>query len=101
MAIVNIKDAEVTRLHRTGNGVQVVEVYKEFKTYYTVWFSEPSGLREGDRVSLSGFLSVKVGEPWTDKDGLERRSAEISINSPRLNSSASAPADSFDPSMPF
>lgn len=88
MAIVNLKDVTVERLNRTGHGVKVAEKFQvqgnDRKTQYTVWFKEPHGLNEGDIVSLSGFLSAKVGEPWTGQDGQERRSVELSLNEPRV-----------------
>jgi hypothetical protein len=49
---------------------------------YTVWFKEYSGLSEGDTVSVSGFLSAKVNT-W-EKDGVERHTVELSVNSPRV-----------------
>jgi len=92
MAIVNLKDVTVTRLNGTGNGVKVTESNerngKTYKTQFTCWFDEPSGLREGDTVSLSGFLSAKVGDPWTGTDDVERRSVEYSINKPRITTGA-------------
>ena len=91
MAIVSLKEATVTRVNRSGFGVQVKEADREQggKTFkgdrYTVWFKEAHGLIEGDIVSVSGFLASKVGEPWTDREGNERRSVELSVNSPRLD----------------
>ena len=89
MAIVQLKDVVVSRLNRTGYGVKVVEEWesrgKSGKTQYTVWFTESHGLSEGDRVSLSGFLGAKIGEPWTDRDGNTRTSVELSVNNPRLS----------------
>jgi len=102
MAIVKLKEVTVTRLNNTGNGIQVTEANesggKTYKTRFTVWFDSASGLREGDIVSLSGFLGAKVGDPWTGDDGQERRSVEYSINKPRIDAgetnrgTASAPA---------
>ena len=88
MAILNLKDVEVTRLNGKGNGVQVTESNenngKTYSTRFTVWFTEPSGLNVGDKVSLSGFLGAKVGEPWQGREGQEMRSVELSLNSPRI-----------------
>ena len=88
MAIVNLKDVTVERLNGKGFGVKVAEKFQvqgnDRKTQYTVWFKEPHGLSEGDIVSLSGFLSAKVGDPWTGQDGQERRSVELSLNDPRI-----------------
>lgn len=91
MALINIKDATVTRVNRNGFGVQVKEADRTVngKTFkgdrYTVWFTSPHGLSEGDTVSVSGFLAAKVGEPWSDREGNERRSVELSVNSPRVD----------------
>ncbi|RZU64913.1 hypothetical protein EV379_1224 [Microterricola gilva] len=89
MAIVKLKDVTVTRLNNSGNGVKVVEenesAGKVYKTSYTLWFKEPSGLSVGDVVSVSGLLSAKVGDPWTGDDGQERRSVDLSLNAPRIS----------------
>lgn len=89
MAIVQLKDVTVTRLNGRGNGLKVTETSeskgKTYRTQYTVWFNEPSGLAVGDVVSLSGFLGAKVGDPWKGDDGVERTSVELSVNNPRLD----------------
>jgi len=96
MAIIKLHEVTVTRLNNTGNGVKVTESNesggKTFKKHFTCWFDEPSGLREGDIVSLSGFLGAKVGDPWTGDDGQERRSVELSLNKPRIDTGASSSA---------
>lgn len=89
MALVNIKDATVTRVNRSGYGVQVKEADRQvsgksvYGDRYTIWFKEYSGLSEGDTVSVSGFLGAKVSE-WTDKEGNLRHTVELSVNSPRV-----------------
>jgi hypothetical protein len=92
MAIVKLKDVAVTRLNQSGFGVKVTESNenngKTYKTQFTLWFKEASGLSEGDVISVSGFLSAKVGAPWTDREGQERTSVELSINSPKLDGDA-------------
>ena len=99
MAIIKIKDATVTRVNRTGYGVQVTEPEKQSngRTYkgdrYTIWFTQPSGLTEGDKVSISGFLATKVGEPWTDRDGNQRTSVELSVNNPRIDTDGQVQSD--------
>jgi hypothetical protein len=99
MAFVQIKDATVTRVNRAGFGVQVKEPDRESggKTFkgdrFTVWFTAPHGLTEGDMVSVSGFLAAKMGEPWTDREGNERRSVELSVNSPRVEGWPSKPVE--------
>jgi len=88
MAITMLKDVEVARVNGKGYGVKVVETneYKgeKFKTWWTIWFTEPHGLNEGDVITVSGFHSDKIGDPYTDSNGVERRSIERGINSPRL-----------------
>ena len=89
MAIVQLKNVEVTRLNGTGNGFGVKEENtsngKTYKTFWTVWSKEPHGFRVGQTINVSGFLSSKVGEPKTGTDGVERRYVELSINSPRFD----------------
>jgi hypothetical protein len=89
MAILNLKDVTVARLNNSGNGFSVLEQNeskgKTYKTYFSIWATEPHGLSIGDVISLSGFLSAKVGDPWTGNDGQERRSVELGINSPRMD----------------
>jgi hypothetical protein len=96
MALVNLKDVAVTRLNNSGNGFSVLEQTvsgdKTYKTYWSVWPKEPTGVTVGEVVSMSGFLSTKVGELKTGTDGVERRYVELSINSPRLERSQSAPS---------
>ena len=88
MAIIKLKDVEVTRVNSTGYGVQVAEKFEvkgqARQQRYTVWFKEPHGLVPGAVVSLSGFLGSKVSDPWTGNDGQERRSVELSVNNPRI-----------------
>jgi len=99
MSIVKIKDATVTRVNKTGYGVQITEPEKQYngRTFkgdrYTVWFKEPHGLSVGDRVSLSGFLSAKVGEPWEDRNGEQRVSVELSVNQPRIDTDQQTQSD--------
>lgn len=92
MAIVSLKDVEVISVHQSGNGVKVAEKFEvngqPRQTIFTIWFDEASGLREGDIVSLSGFLGTKV-RSWTDQQsGEERYGVEHSVNKPRINSKA-------------
>ena len=89
MALISIKDATVTRVNRSGFGVQVKEADRTVngKTFcgkrFTVWFSATHGLSEGDTVSLSGFLDAKLSE--REVDGETKRWVELSLNSPRLD----------------
>lgn len=98
MAIVNLKQVEVSRVNSRGHGVQVVEKWeskgKTGQTRFTVWFDSEHGLSVGDKIDVSGFLGAKVGEPWTDRDGNQRTSVELSLNSPRIGSEKAAQGQS-------
>lgn len=103
MAIVSLDDVSVSHVNSSGFGVKVVEQSagkdnRIFKQRFSVWFREPHGLVVGDRISLSGFISAKVGDPWTDRDGVERTSVELSINSPRMKKLSNSP-ESFDDAL--
>ena len=103
MAIVQLKDVKVYATF--SKGFRVVEESKgrdgkDYSTRWTIW-SDTLGVREGDVVSLSGFLSAKVND-WTDKDNVIRHSVELSINSPRLSGDAPAQeAPVYTESTPF
>ncbi len=105
MAEITIKDATVTRVNSRGFGVQVKEADRESggKTFYgkrfTLWFKEPSGLSEGDTVSVSGFLDAKVSE-W-EKDGETKRGVELSVNSPRVEGWPAKGSDAPATEVPF
>lgn len=100
MALVNLRDVRVSRLNNTGNGFTVLEENKSgdktYKQYYKVWPKESTGVREGDIVSLSGFLGAKVSE-WEDKDHVQRHSVELSINSPRIEGTTPAAETPAEP----
>lgn len=91
MAIVNLKDVTVSRLNSKGFGFGVKEENesngKTYTTYWTVWAKEAHNLSVGDVISVSGFLSAKVGEPRTGNDNVERVYVELSINGPRIQGS--------------
>lgn len=110
MAIIQLKNVEVARVNQKGHGVQVVEKWeqagKERSQRFTVWFDAEHGLSVGDKIDVSGLLGAKIGEPWTDREGQQRQSVELSVNSPRIGSSPAAPerpaVDVFDDSqVPF
>ncbi|QIS38643.1 hypothetical protein [Clavibacter capsici] len=88
MAIINLRNVEVTRLNQSGNGFSVVEQNtsgdKTYKTFFKVWADGPHGLDVGARINVSGFLNSKVGDPKTGTDNIERRYVEHSINQPRI-----------------
>lgn len=94
MAIIQLKQVEVARVNSRGHGVQVVEKWeskgKTGQTRFTVWFDSEHGLSVGDKIDVSGLLGAKVGEPWTDRDGNQRTSVELSLNSPRIGSEKAA-----------
>jgi hypothetical protein len=87
MAIIQLKNVEVTRLNQSGNGFSVVEQNtsgdKTYKTFFKVWADSPHGLNVGARINVSGFLNSKVGDPKVF-EGVERRYVEHSINQPRI-----------------
>ncbi|GAA4175926.1 hypothetical protein [Gryllotalpicola koreensis] len=101
MAVVQLKDVRVERVHSRGNGVTVLEQSGKFKTYWAVFFEEPSGLQVGDTVSLSGFLSVKVSDK-TREDGTPF--LDYALNKPRIQGAepraVPVSTDSYDPSNP-
>lgn len=104
MAIINIRNAEVTRTFYNGKGVGLKETFKkqdgtEGASYYTAWFENDPGLSEGDRGNFSGLHSAKISE--YEKDGETRRNVEVALNSARYEAAegGSAPAD--DDSAPF
>ena len=102
MALINLKAVKVARINNSGNGFSVLEENesrgKTYKTYFSIWPDAGMNVNVGDTISLSGFLSTKVGEPKTGTDGVERRYVELSVNSPRINTgdapsaTATAPA---------
>jgi hypothetical protein len=85
MAIVNLKDATVQRIFFDGKGIALYESFKaqgqDRKSYYTAWFDQAPGFTEGQVVSVSGLLSVKLRE--YEKDGQTRQSIDVSLNKAR------------------
>lgn len=85
MAIVNLKDATVQRIFFDGKGIALYESFKaqgqDRKSYYTAWFDQSPGFTEGQVVSVSGLLSVKLRE--YEKDGQTRQSIDVSLNKAR------------------
>ena len=101
MAIITVKDAQVTRLNNTGHGLSILESTnsdgKTYKRYYKVWFKEPHGLNVGDVVTISGFPDAAIGEPYEDRTGTMRTPVNWAINSPRILDNAPAPAPAPQP----
>jgi len=101
VAIVNLKNVTVQFVN-SGKGFKVLEEStsggRTFKQQYTVWADPGHGYNVGDTIpEVSGFLGAKVGKPWTDREGQERQSIELSINSPRFVGSAPQQAASEVP----
>lgn len=96
MSIVNLKNVKVYATFSKGFRVVEESTGKDGQTYkqrWTVWADamESGKIREGDIVSVSGFLGAKVND-WEDKDHVQRHSVELSINSPRIEAATETPA---------
>jgi hypothetical protein len=94
MAIVNLKDATVQRIFFDGKGIALYESFKvqgqDRKSYYTAWFDQAPGFTEGQVVSVSGLLSVKLRE--YEKDGQARQTVDVSLNKARETTGQQPPA---------
>ena len=89
MAKVTIENAEVFKII-PNYGFKAVEKFTlksgdEAKRYYTVWTNEK--VTEGDIVSISGDLSVKV-EEYTGRDNQPKTTAAVHINNARITADA-------------
>lgn len=89
MAKIEIENAEVFKIIE-GYGFRAVEHFKlrngeDAKRYYTVWTDQK--VAEGDQVSISGDLSVKV-EEYTDKNNQPKTSAAVHVNNARITADA-------------
>jgi len=89
MAKIEIENAEVFKIIE-GYGFRAVEKFKlrngeEAKRYYTVWTDQK--VAEGDQVSISGDLTVKV-EEYTDKNNQPKTSAAVHVNNARITADA-------------
>jgi hypothetical protein len=91
MATITIESAQVARIIE-GYGFKATETTmvkgEERKTWFTVWTK--AQVREGDTVSISGDLGVKI-EEFTGRDGAAKKAAAIHINNALIESGASAP----------
>lgn len=91
MAKVKIEGAKVERL--IGNkGFAATEEVKTFtgdtiKAWYTVWTNER--VSEGDRVSITGDLSVRL-EEYTGSDNQPKTKAAAHVNNAKVET-ADAP----------
>lgn len=97
MAKVIIENATVERVFqsREGWGVGVYETFirksdqSEGRNRFTCWFKgDRPAIEQGQRVSLSGFLSTRVRS--YEQDGETKYAVDVSVNGPRL---ISAPED--------
>lgn len=100
MAIIKI-NGTVDRIFQDGRCVKLTEKSgsgdKTYTDRYTAWFEQSPGLTEGQEVAVSGFISVKQGKPWKDRDGNERTSIDVNVNKARVDGkSDSAPAAQQD-----
>ena len=104
MAIVTLDNVTVQYVN-SGKGFKVLEEStsgdRTFKQQYTVWADPGHGFNVGDVIPrVSGFLSAKQGKPWTDRDGNERQSIDLSINSPRFGAQPTQQTPPAAPSQP-
>lgn len=103
MAVIQLKGVQVTRLDQNGDGVQVVESNevngKTYKTFWKLWFKQPSGLNVGDVVNVSGLHGARSGGVRKDRDGNltvnavdghPERFVDLSVNSPKVEAAAAA-----------
>lgn len=93
MAKVTVENAIVDRVFGTefGHGVAVHETFEkkdgtEGQSRYTLWFKDRPDVEVGQRVSASGFLSVRVRE--YEHHGEMRQTADVSVRGARLIQSA-------------
>ena len=98
MAIINIRNAEVTRTFYNGKGAGLKETFKlrdggDGARYYSAFFDEEHGLSEGDRGNFSGLLGTKVSS--YEKDGETKYGVDVTLNSARFEAGdgGSAPDD--------
>ena len=96
MAIINLKDVQISRLFWGSKAAEVVERFnvsgKPVEKKYTLWFEEPQTFAEGSIIDVSGLLKVEVKE-FQPQDAPEPvRFAQVSINKPKVTVTQS-PAD--------
>lgn len=87
MAIISIRNAEVTRTFWNGKGAGLKEAFRkndgtEGARYYSAFFDEEHGLSEGDRGNFSGLLGTKVST--YEKDGETKYGVDVTLNSARF-----------------
>lgn len=87
MAIINIRNAEVTRTFYDGKGAGIKETFKlrdgsEGARYYSAFFDDEHGLSEGQVGNFSGLLGTKVST--YEKDGETKYGVDVTLNSARF-----------------
>lgn len=104
MAIINIRNAEVTRTFsfNGGTGAGLKETFtkrdgSEGATYYSAFFEGEHSLSKGDRGNFSGLLGTKVST--YEKDGETKYGVDVTLNSARFEAADSG-SDS-DEEAPF
>ena len=107
MAFVQV-EGRVDFAKRGGKGYTVVEEWEvqgqARKRRWAVWFETETALEVGTVVKLSGVLGTKVGDPWTDREGVERPGGvEHSLNRARVQGAPVSQADDAWPEteVPF
>jgi hypothetical protein len=87
MAIVSLRDVQVSRVFYEGRGAEVIERYKtqagNGEKRYTVWFDEAHGLAEGSVITVDGLLGVKL-EEYTNDQGEPKQKVSIFLNKPQV-----------------
>lgn len=104
MAIINIRNAEVTRTFFGGKGVAIKETFQksdgtEGASYFTAWFKEDPSLEVGMRGNFSGLHGVKISE--YEKDGEMRQSVDVSLNNARFEAAEGGSQGGYDEEAPF
>ena len=104
MAIISIRNAEVTRTFWNGKGAGLKESFRkqdgeEGARYYSAFFDEEHGLSEGDRGNFSGLLGTKVST--YEKDGETKYGVDVTLNSARFQVFDGGSASDDDDSAPF
>ena len=87
MAIISIRNAEVTRTFYNGQGAGLKESFtlrngEEGARYYSAFFEKPHGLTEGQRGNFSGLLGTKVSE--YERDGEIKHGVDVTLNNTRF-----------------
>lgn len=88
MARINIQNAEVTSVMRTGTGFRCQETWTKkngepASQKFVVWSDQPVGL--GDTVNVTGIMSLK-NEEFTNDKGETIKYTAIHVNNPKVDS---------------